>query len=175
MTDQGTSRRRFLTGSAAAGVGVAAGFAAGYGIRGATDANADAVDANAASTDPDARADAIVPFYGERQAGITTAQQERLMFAAFDVTTADVEELKRMLGRWAAMAARMTAGQAGQRLADEAGAAAVRHRRGDGPGRALADHHRRLRAEPVRRPVRPGRPDAAGADRRSAPSPATRC
>ena len=111
MTDQGTSRRRFLTGSAAAGVGVAAGFAAGYGIRGETDANADAVDANAASTDPDARADAIVPFYGERQAGITTAQQERLMFAAFDVTTADVEELKRMLGRWAAMAARMTQGK----------------------------------------------------------------
>ena len=62
-------------------------------------------------------ANAIVPFYGERQAGITTAQQERLMFAALDVTTTDVEELQRMLGRWAAMAARITAGQAGQRLA----------------------------------------------------------
>ena len=33
------------------------------------------------------------------------------MFAALDVTTADVEELKRMLGRWAAIAARLTAGK----------------------------------------------------------------
>ncbi len=57
------------------------------------------------------RALATVPFYGARQAGITTTQQERLMFAALDVTTTDVEELKRMLGRWAAMAARLTAGK----------------------------------------------------------------
>jgi deferrochelatase/peroxidase EfeB len=53
----------------------------------------------------------VVPFYGVRQAGIVTTQQERLMFAALDVTTNDVEELKRMLGRWAAMAARLTAGK----------------------------------------------------------------
>jgi deferrochelatase/peroxidase EfeB len=33
------------------------------------------------------------------------------MFAALDVTTTDVEELKRMLGRWAAIAARLTAGK----------------------------------------------------------------
>lgn len=33
------------------------------------------------------------------------------MFAAFDVSTTDVEELKRMLGRWSAMAARMTQGK----------------------------------------------------------------
>lgn len=33
------------------------------------------------------------------------------MFAALDVTTTDVEELKRMLGRWAAIAARITAGK----------------------------------------------------------------
>ena len=52
-----------------------------------------------------------MPFYGARQAGITTTQQERLMFAALDVTTTDVEELQRMLGRWAAMAARLTAGK----------------------------------------------------------------
>jgi deferrochelatase/peroxidase EfeB len=57
------------------------------------------------------RAEAVVPFYGARQAGIVTTQQERLMFAALDVTTTDVEELKRMLGRWAAMAARLTAGK----------------------------------------------------------------
>lgn len=103
----GTSRRRFLTGAAAAGVG-AAGFAAGYGVHGIAAANevSAAVAAQLA-----AQADNIVPFYGDRQAGIVTAQQERLMFAAFDVSTTDVEELKRMLGRWAAMAARMTQGK----------------------------------------------------------------
>ncbi len=52
----------------------------------------------------------MVPFYGEHQAGVTTTQQERLMFAALDVTTTDKEELARMLGRWAAMASRFTQG-----------------------------------------------------------------
>lgn len=103
---QGTSRRRFLGGAAAAGVGLAA----GYGIRAVTEPAA------AEPSDPTAialvaRADAVVPFYGDRQAGVTTTQQERLMFAALDVTTTDVEELQRMLGRWAAMAARLTAGK----------------------------------------------------------------
>ena len=86
------------------------------------------------------------------------------MFAALDVTTTDVEELERMLGRWAAMAARLTAGKPVSDSPVRDRAAAVRHRRGDGPGTALADHHRRLRAEPVRRPVRAGRQDAGRAD-----------
>ncbi|MGS0686064.1 iron uptake transporter deferrochelatase/peroxidase subunit [Nakamurella sp. GG22] len=105
--NRGPSRRRFLGGAAAAGVGLAAGVgvAAGYGIRTADGASAPTVDAATA------RAQNVVPFYGPRQAGITTAQQERLMFAALDVTTTDVEELQRMLGRWAAMAARLTAGK----------------------------------------------------------------
>lgn len=108
MTEPGPSRRRFLTGAAAAGVGAAAGFAAGYGVRGVEDADAvpEAVAAQLAQV-----SDNVVPFYGARQAGITTPQQERLMFAAFDVSTTDVEELKRLLGRWSAMAARMTEGK----------------------------------------------------------------
>ena len=118
MTDRGTSRRRFLGGAAvAAGLVAGAGVAAGYGIRSAADDDArdaagDDVQGSGA-TDPTAggRADAVVAFYGPRQAGITTAQQERLMFAALDVTTTDVQELQRMLGRWAAMAARLTAGE----------------------------------------------------------------
>src|SRR6185312_11777948 len=56
------------------------------------------------------RAAAVVPFYGEHQAGVTTAQQERLMFATLDVTTTDKQELARMLGRWAAMVSRFTQG-----------------------------------------------------------------
>ena len=60
MTEQGTSRRRFLTGAAglgvAAGVGVGVGVATGYGIRAATEANAASTDPG--STDPDAQANA---------------------------------------------------------------------------------------------------------------------
>ena len=101
MTEQGTppgtSRRRFLGGAAAAGVGLAAGaaVATGYGITSANDASA-APRRRRPST-VDAATDgalAVVPFYGPRQAGITTAQQERLMFAALDVTTTDVQELQ---------------------------------------------------------------------------------
>jgi deferrochelatase/peroxidase EfeB len=54
---------------------------------------------------------AAVPFYGPHQAGIATPAQDRLAFAAFDVTTTDVKQLTLMLGRWAAAAARMTTGQ----------------------------------------------------------------
>ncbi len=102
-----TSRRRFLGGAAAAGVGLAAGagVAAGYGIRSANAASPAPVDSGVA------RANAVVPFYGARQAGVTTPQQDRLMFAALDVTTTDTDEMQRMLGRWAAMAARLTAGK----------------------------------------------------------------
>ena len=113
MAEQGTSRRRFLGGAAAAAAGLAAGVgvAAGYGIRSAGDDASAAAGIAAGTGDPADRADAVVPFYGPRQAGISTTQQERLMFAALDVTTTDVEELQRMLGRWAAIAARLTEGQ----------------------------------------------------------------
>ena len=120
MTDQGTSpgtsRRRFLGGAAAAGVGLAgAAVVTGYGITSANDAASGSQEASTASGAIDGAAIdgalAVVPFYGTRQAGITTAQQERLMFAALDVTTTDVQELQRMLGRWAAIAARLTAGK----------------------------------------------------------------
>ena len=114
MAEQGTSRRRFLGGAAVAAAGVAAGVgvAAGYGIKAVADDNDSAAPAVTEPLDPrSAQASAIVPFYGARQAGITTTQQERLMFASLDVTTTDVEELQRMLGRWAAIAARLTAGK----------------------------------------------------------------
>nr|WP_246232134.1 iron uptake transporter deferrochelatase/peroxidase subunit [Nakamurella aerolata] len=55
--------------------------------------------------------DAVVPFYGERQAGVTTRQQEQMMFAAFDLTTMDPLAVQQLLGRWAAAAARFTQGK----------------------------------------------------------------
>src|ERR1700712_1344784 len=107
----GPSRRRFF-GTAA--VALVAGGGIGYGIKAASEpesqtaGTATSKPGGATTTD---RSAVLVPFYGAKQAGITTAQQERLMFASLDVTSTDPQDLQLLLGRWAAMAARFTAGQ----------------------------------------------------------------
>ena len=113
----GTTRRRFLGGAAAGLAAAGVGVAAGYGLRTVQDTAGTGAELAATGSAETAtgvtvnRAAAAVPFYGERQAGIVTPQQERLMFAALDVTTTSSDELQRMLGRWAAIAARLTAGR----------------------------------------------------------------
>ncbi|XTR53172.1 iron uptake transporter deferrochelatase/peroxidase subunit [Pseudarthrobacter sp. So.54] len=52
-----------------------------------------------------------MPFYGERQAGITTPAQDRLHMAAFDVLTEDRAELITLLKDWTEAAADLTAGK----------------------------------------------------------------
>jgi deferrochelatase/peroxidase EfeB len=90
------TRRGFLGGALGA-VGLAAAGGSGYAI--------------AATRGESERAGDRVPFYGTHQAGIDTPVQDRLAFAAFDVTTTDVDAVRTMLGTWAAAAARMTAGE----------------------------------------------------------------
>ncbi|MDF0376252.1 iron uptake transporter deferrochelatase/peroxidase subunit [Streptomyces sp. KA12] len=51
-----------------------------------------------------------VPFHGVHQAGISTAVQDRLHFAAFDVKTTDRSALVQLLKDWTRAAERMTAG-----------------------------------------------------------------
>ncbi|MCD0483805.1 iron uptake transporter deferrochelatase/peroxidase subunit [Streptacidiphilus sp. ASG 303] len=85
-----------------AGAGVALG-AAGAGTVAAAARGGDAP-APAASA-------GTVPFHGEHQAGIATPVQDRLHFAAFDVTTDDRAALVAMLQRWTRAAAAMTAGR----------------------------------------------------------------
>ncbi|MET3804416.1 deferrochelatase/peroxidase EfeB [Nakamurella sp. UYEF19] len=122
----GPSRRRFFgTAAASAAVALVAGGGVGYGIRAgrddsktiaattrsptaATRVGASAAPAGGATTD---RSMLEVPFYGARQAGVTTAAQERLMFASLDMTSADPQDLQFLLGRWAALAARFTSGE----------------------------------------------------------------
>src|SRR4051794_19360285 len=95
----GVPRRRFLGGAlGAAGAVAAAG--AGFGV-------AKAVEPASSSAGPATG----VPMYGEHQAGIATPAQDRLAFAAFDVTSTDVSELQRLLGTWAAAAAQMAKGE----------------------------------------------------------------
>jgi deferrochelatase/peroxidase EfeB len=59
---------------------------------------------------PERGGTAAVPFYGAHQAGIATAAQDRLAFAAFDLTTSSCTDLQDLLRVWTQAAAAMTAG-----------------------------------------------------------------
>ena len=52
-----------------------------------------------------------VAFHGAHQAGIATTQQEHLYFAALDLVTEDVAEVRDLLRAWSEAGARMTAGR----------------------------------------------------------------
>jgi deferrochelatase/peroxidase EfeB len=94
------SRRGFLGGLGLAGIGAAAGAAAAA----AADGSAPAPAVNPLG-DP-------VPFYGRHQAGIATPAQDRLAFAAFDVTSTRRADLIELLHTWTAAAAAMSVGAA---------------------------------------------------------------
>ncbi|MDT7597227.1 MAG: deferrochelatase/peroxidase EfeB [Pseudonocardiales bacterium] len=89
------SRRRLLGG------------VAGLGILGASGA---ALTSCAHDTDTAPTAQQAVAFYGSHQAGITTDVQDRLAFAAFDVTATRREDLVDMLKTWTAAAEAMSRG-----------------------------------------------------------------
>jgi deferrochelatase/peroxidase EfeB len=91
------SRRRLLGYAGAGAAAGAAGFAGGIGAARAADGE------NAASTDR-------YPFHGRHQAGIVTPAQDRVHFAAFDVTATSRAELVMLLRAWTAAAAAMTQG-----------------------------------------------------------------
>jgi deferrochelatase/peroxidase EfeB len=91
------SRRRLLAGGLAAGAGLAASGIGGFALARATE-----------PLDPELQ---IVPFYGLHQAGIATAAQERIQFAAFDVLTDRRADLRDLLRTWTAAAVAMTAGK----------------------------------------------------------------
>ncbi|MBT2449903.1 deferrochelatase/peroxidase EfeB [Streptomyces sp. ISL-43] len=84
------------------GAGLALGAAAAGGTAMALTSGPDMVSA--------ASAGAAVPFHGEYQAGIASAVQDRLHFAAFDVKTKDRAELIALLKEWTEAARLMTAG-----------------------------------------------------------------
>jgi deferrochelatase/peroxidase EfeB len=53
----------------------------------------------------------VVPFHGPHQAGIATAAQEYLHFAAFDMRASGQAALKGLLERWTTVAERLTLGE----------------------------------------------------------------
>ncbi|MET8471037.1 iron uptake transporter deferrochelatase/peroxidase subunit [Streptomyces sp. NPDC006422] len=97
------SRRSLLT---VGGAGLALGAAAAGGAVALTRSD------DASDMQPAGEAGGAVVFHGTHQAGIATAVQDRLHFAAFDVKTDDREEFVQLLKDWTAAAARMTAGKA---------------------------------------------------------------
>jgi deferrochelatase/peroxidase EfeB len=90
--------RRGLIGGGSAVAGLAAGFAAGDAYAG----HGDGAHGAPATTHA---------FRGEHQAGIATPAQDRLHFAAFDVTTRSRAELVGLLKAWTLAAERMTQGR----------------------------------------------------------------
>ncbi|MGN6130937.1 MAG: iron uptake transporter deferrochelatase/peroxidase subunit [Nocardioidaceae bacterium] len=91
----GIDRRRLL-GVAGAGAVAGAGFAGGFATARAGQGLAPG---------------SSYAFHGEHQAGILTPAQDRLHFAAFDVTATSRGELVRLLKAWTAAAEAMTAGR----------------------------------------------------------------
>jgi deferrochelatase/peroxidase EfeB len=91
------TRRRLL---ASAGVGAAAVGLGGGGLL----AGRQLADASGDGT-------GSVPFYGEHQAGIDTAAQDRLHFAAFDLLGEDPAELRELMRAWTEAAAEASAGE----------------------------------------------------------------
>lgn len=88
--------------------------AAGLGVATVGVAAACTEDGTIAGTAPTVAVEDLAgstPFHGEHQAGIVTAAQDRLHFAAFDVITKDRGRLVDLLRQWTAASARMTEGR----------------------------------------------------------------
>lgn len=112
-------RRHLLFGGAAAGMGAVA--AVGAQLASSTKEKATA----ALSLDTDANGSGVVPFYGARQAGVTTTAQSHGVFIALDLN-AEVgkDRLKSLLRLLSDDAANLTQGKAA--LADTEGELALR-------------------------------------------------
>jgi deferrochelatase/peroxidase EfeB len=91
------TRRRLLAsaGAGAAGLGLGAG---GFLVGRET-------------ADAAAEGSGSVPFYGPHQAGIDTAAQDRLHFAAFDLLSEDPGELRELMRAWTVAAAEASTGE----------------------------------------------------------------
>ncbi|MFE6195049.1 iron uptake transporter deferrochelatase/peroxidase subunit [Streptomyces sp. NPDC057838] len=100
-TDTPSPSRRSLLGWGGAGLALGAAAAGGAVALARTDEDAATPAAGTA-----------IPFHGPHQAGIATPVQDRLHFAAFDVTTGDRAALVGLLKDWTEAARRMTAGRA---------------------------------------------------------------
>lgn len=96
---RGLTRRRLLAAGGGGAIGLAVGGGVGFAV-GRDD------DDHAAET-PGA---SVISVYGDHQAGIAETPQDRLVFAAFDVTTESKAVLADVLQQWTDAIVKMTAG-----------------------------------------------------------------
>ncbi|PLS16232.1 deferrochelatase/peroxidase EfeB [Bacillus sp. M6-12] len=96
------SRRSMLKSAGVGGVGLLLGASGIGGVLAAT---------NSKTTKGKSIND-VVPFYGEKQAGITTPAQNHVYFAALEVTASTREELVKLFKDWTKASAAMTEGKA---------------------------------------------------------------
>jgi deferrochelatase/peroxidase EfeB len=98
QSHKGISRRELfqLAGAASAGLSLGGGeVGAALAAKNIADAESSPINAS-------------VPFFERNQAGISTPQQDRLLFAAFDLTTEEVSEVRDLLREWSSAAALMS-------------------------------------------------------------------
>lgn len=100
LLDQKLSRREMLRLTGASGLGLLLGGGSVGGI----------LAAGQAASPPQASNANSLPFYGTHQAGILTPAQNFLCFAAFDLTTTKLADVKKLLQAWTAAAAALTSG-----------------------------------------------------------------
>jgi len=101
MKDDGLTRRRLLAAGGGGAIGLAIGGGAGFAL------GHDDPPADQPAESPGAN---VVPVWGPHQAGIADAPQDRLVFAAFDVTTDSQDVLADVLRQWSDAIVKMTAG-----------------------------------------------------------------
>ena len=101
------SRRRFLT---------AAGASAGAVVVGSAAVGCSAAGQASSAVQTGLPAIGTEPFYGTHQAGIATPQQDRLLFASFDLTATGKDKVVALLKKWTDAAARMTSGDTARPL-----------------------------------------------------------
>ncbi|MCL6603751.1 MAG: deferrochelatase/peroxidase EfeB [Paenibacillus sp.] len=106
LTEKKLSRRDMLRLTGVGGLGLLLG---GGGIGSILAARSVTATATAPQTDT-ALVDSI-PFYGDHQAGIVTPAQNFLCFAAFDLTTSKLSDVKKLFQAWTTASASLTSGQ----------------------------------------------------------------
>ncbi|WP_054942829.1 iron uptake transporter deferrochelatase/peroxidase subunit [Paenibacillus ihuae] len=103
LMDQKLSRRDILRLTGVGGLGLLLGGTGAGSIIAARKASEPAPAVQAANAD-------TIPFYGSHQSGILTPAQNFIVFAAFDLTTTKLAEVKQLLEAWTAASAALTSG-----------------------------------------------------------------
>jgi len=109
-------RRRFLgrIGAGSVGLAIGSGLIAACSEKPAQSALPPASVASSATDsahETNARTAAIVPFYGEHQAGIVTPAQRHIYFLVLDLHTTDLKEIREVFKRWTAYASLLSKGE----------------------------------------------------------------